>query len=291
MLRTKKIVLLTACFLLAGIAVFTVAGRNKGKGRQDVMLYFLSADKGTVTGYKKEFPAENNELLYKEVAESLIKGPKSKRYTAIMDKNTQLGGITSYDGNLTVDFSADYAQAGLLSFYAVIKTFSQLPEVKAVMVTAAGNDVLGRGFITGDEINLESDDDCAVTLHLYFADEEKQSLVGEYRKISILDTQPIEQYIVTELIRGPKIKGHIRLLPKNADMVSAETTDGTCYVNFKKSFSSKVSRELMIYSIVNSLTERRNIDCVQFLVDGKKSDTGGTPDISAPLYRNESLIR
>ena len=291
MLRTKKIVLLITVFVLAGIAVFTIANRNSSKDKTNVMLYFLSADKGSISGYEKEFAEEGNEALYMAVAESLIKGPKNKRYTALTDKNTELKSITNENGNLTVDFSGDYGKPELLSTYAIIKTFSQLPDVKAVMVTYKGFDLLGRGFITGDEINLESDNDCAVTVHLYFADEDKQKLVGEYRKISILDTQPIEQYIIAELIKGPKVKGHKRLLPKEADIVSAETTDGTCYVNFKKSFSSKELRELMIYSIVNSLTERNGIDCVQLLIDGKKSDNSGTPDISVPLYRNESLIK
>jgi spore germination protein GerM len=290
MLRTKKIILLITVFLLAGIAVFTIANRSNNRGRTDVVLYFLSADKSSISGYGKEFSEESNEALYKEVAENLIKGPKNKRYTALMDKNTELKSITNENGNLTVDFSGDYPDSELLSTYAVIKTFSQLPDVKSVMVKYNGLDVLGRGFISGDEINLESDDDCAVTVHLYFADEDKQKLVGEYRKINILDTQPIEQYIIAELIKGPKLKGLTRLLPKEADIVSAETTDGTCYVNFKKSFSSKASRELMIYSIVNSLTERTSVDCVQFLIDGKKSDNDGTPDISVPLYRNETLI-
>ena len=291
MLRTKKIVLLITVFILAGIAVFTIANKNKASGKIDVTLYFLSADKGSIKGYEKSFLTENNEALYKSVAESLIRGPKNSRFTAIIDKGTQIKGIVNNDGNLTVDFSEDYGKSDLLSTYAIVKTFSQLPDVKAVMITAGGKDVLGSGFIRGDEINLESDDDCAVTVHLYFADEDKQQLAGEYRKINILDTQPIEQYIIKELIKGPKIKGHIRLLPKDADIVSAETTDGTCYVNFKKSFSSKESRELMIYSIVNSLTERSSVDCVQFLIDGKKSDNAATPDISVPLYRNEGLIR
>lgn len=291
MLRTRKIVLLVTVFILAGITVFTIANKNKRNGKTDVTLYFLSADKGSIIGYEKAFLAENNDELYRSVAESLIKGPKSKRYTAVIDKNTQIKSIINNGGNLTVDFSGDYEKSDLLSTYAVVKTFSQLPDVKAVMITAGGRDVLESGFIKGDEINLESDDDCAQTVHLYFADEEKKELVGEYRKINILDTQPIEQYIIKELIKGPKIKGHIRLLPKEADVVSAETTDGTCYVNFKKRFSSKELRELMIYSIVNSLTEISGVDCVQFLIDGKKSDNMGTPDISVPLYRNEGIIR
>lgn len=290
MLRTKKTVLLITVFVLAGIAVFMVANKNKAGGKTEVTLYYLSADKGTIVGCKKDFSQNSSDELYKEVAESLLKGTANKKYTAIAEKDVELKNIKNDGGNLAVDFSAGYAKADILSTYAVIKTFSQLPDVKAVMVTVGGNDVLGRGYLSGDEINLESDDDCATTVILYFADEEKEKLVSEYRKINILDTQPIEQYIVTELVRGPKINGHKRLLPKNADIVSVETTDGTCYVNFKKSLASK-NQELMVYSIVNSLTQRNGVDCVQFLIDGKKSDNSGAFDISVPFYRNENLIK
>lgn len=290
MLRTKKIILLVTCFVLAGIAVFTIAHNSGGRDKQTVMLYFLSSDKGTVVGYEEEFSEENNELLYEAVAESLIKGPNGKRYTAVIDSDTELKSIKNEDGKLTVDFSRKFEKSELLAVYAVVKTFSQLPGVDAVKVTADGKDVLDCGFVASGDINLESDDDCALTVHLYFADEDKKMLVGEYRKINILDTQQIEQYIVAELIKGPKIKGHERLLPKNTEIVSVETTDGTCYVNFKKSVSSEASRELMIYSIVNSLTERSGIECVQFLVDGKKIDNSDSTGIAEPLYRNEKLI-
>jgi len=290
MLRTKKIILLVTCFLLAGIAVFAIAHNSGGKDKQLVTLYFLSADKSTITGYEEEFSEEDNGLLYKAVAESLIKGPKSNRYTAVIESDTELKSIKNEDGKLTVDFSKNFKKTELLAVYAVIKTFSQLPDVESVKVTADGKDILGCGFVASNDINLESDDDCALTVHLYFADEDKNKLVGEYRKINILDTQQIEQYIVAELIKGPNVKGHERLLPKNTEIVSVETTDGTCYVNFKKSVSSEASRELMIYSIVNSLTERSGVDCVQFLVDGKKIDGSDSPKIAEPLYRNEKLI-
>ena len=291
MLRTKKIVALIMVFVLAGVAVFTIANKNKNSGKTYVTLYFLNSTGSTVSEYKKAFSVTTDDELYKEVAESLIKGVKGKKYTALSDKGTEVKKIENDGGNLTIDFSQEYAKAELISTYAVIKTFSQLPGVNAVMVTVNGRDILGQGYITGDEINLESDDDCATTVVLYFADENKEKLVTEYRKINILDTQPIEQYILAELIRGPKIKGHTALLPKHTDIVSVETTEGICYVNFKKSLASKEQQELMIYSIVNSLTERGGVECVQFLIDGKKSDNAGAPDISAPLYRNESLIK
>ena len=126
MLRTKKIILLVTCFLLAGIVVFTIAHNSGGKDKQSVTLYFLSADKSTITGYEEEFSEEDTELLYKAVAESLIKGPKSNRYTAVMESDTELKSIKIEDGKLTVDFSKNFKKTERLAVYAVIKTFSQL---------------------------------------------------------------------------------------------------------------------------------------------------------------------
>ena len=294
--RTGKIVLFVTVFIIAGIVVFGITDREKKGNKNDVTLFFLSSDKSTVLECEKTINADDGQTFYDAVAEALIKGTPGKKYSALTDKSTEVLSIENQDGNLKIDFSEKYSEADLLATYAVIKTFSQFSDVNAVMVTCEGRDVLGRGFISGDEINLESDEDCATTIRLYFADKEKTGLVGEYRKISISDTQPVEQYIVNELSKGSKIDGHIRLLPSGADIVSVETTDGTCYVNFKQGFAekgspSKEAQMLMIYSIVNSLTERGGVENVQFLIDGKKGDKIGDTDISAPLYRNEAIIK
>ena len=49
MLRTKKIVLLVTVFVLAGVAVFTIASKNKAGRKTEVTLYYLNADKSTVS--------------------------------------------------------------------------------------------------------------------------------------------------------------------------------------------------------------------------------------------------
>lgn len=287
-------------FLVTATILFSVSNRDSEENVKEVSLYFLNRDSSAFAVVDKEFEVENDGELYKKVAEALMKGPTNKNYTAVVGKDVKLNRISNDGGRLTVDFSKEYEGTELLSTYAAIKTFSKLPNVRQVRITVGGMEITGSdgkplGFVTADEINTEWDDDCATGMRLYFANSSKDALVMEYRQINITDTQPIEQYIVTELIKGPKYKTSTRLLSQDTGILSVETTDGTCYVNFKQDFIDKNIASvdlgrLIIYSIVNSLTERDNISNVQFLIDGKKTEKFGDMNISELFVRNEDLI-
>ncbi len=296
----KKIIWLIMLFLVAGTVLFTVSGRNKTGDVKEVGIYFLSRDSSAFELVTKEISAKNNQEIYEKIADILIKGPSGNKYLPVIGKDVKLNSVKNDSGSLTVDFSKEYADADLISTYAVIKTFSRLAEVREVKVTVNGREIKKAdgeplGFVTGDYINTESDDDCATGIRLYFANAKKDALVMEYRKINITDTQPIEQYIVSELIKGPKGKEHERLLEQSTGILSVETTDGTCYVNFKQDFIDKNmaaqdKSRLIIYSVVNSLTERDNVKNVQFLIEGKKTEKFGDVNISELFERNEAFI-
>ena len=64
-------------------------------------------------------------------------------------------------------------------------------------------------------------------------------------------------------------------IPSGTKLVSVSTVDGTCYVNLDATFKNQdyaVKEEIVIYSIVNSLSEQSNISQVQISVNG---DTSG----------------
>lgn len=290
--KVRKIIFIVIILVLVIITIFKLIGKT---GRNDVTLYFFNTDGSSLLAKEQELDADKD-TYYEDVAKALIKGPSSKKYSPIMDKAITLKSINKAGDRLTVDFSSEYKDENCLTTYAVIKTFCTLPGINKVLVTANGKDVLGEGFISGDVINLESDEDCATTVTLYFLDEDSAKLVKEFRKINITDTRPVEEYIMAELIKGPKADENERLLSEDTGVTSVEVTDGTCYVNFRKDFESystldKDKQKLMIYSIVDSMTERDGIKNVQFLIDGKKADKLGNIDISGTLFRNENLIK
>jgi spore germination protein GerM len=105
----------------------------------------------------------------------------------------------------------------------------------------------------------------------------------------------LEKTVVSELIRGPVSNEYQRTIPSGAQLISVETTEGVCFVNFSGGFSFKSEEEKFVekaavYSVVNSLTRLPNIEKVQILIDGKKPENDTLQLYSTPLERNEEMI-
>lgn len=289
----KKNIIIAVVFVLLGVVAFALAGGGDDETKREVSLYFFDEGGYAIAPVETEISAVSDTELYEKVAKALIDGPTDKIHLPIMEKDVKLNYISFQNGNLAVDFSGEYPDDNLMCTYAVIKTFSRLSGVNTIQVTEngigiKGSDGVDLGFVAGDYISTESDEDTATTVRLYFANSDKSDLVLEYRKINIVDTKPVEQYVVSELIKGPKIKGNERLLASDTKVLSVETTDRICYVNFKEGFLEKNSdasggSKLVVDSIVKSLTGLNGVDSVQFLIDGKKSEKLGDTDISGIL--------
>lgn len=294
-MMNKKHIIISVVLVLLGIVIFALAGGNDNSAQKEISLYFLDEAGYTIKPFETEITAVSDTELYEKIAKALIDGPTDKKHLPIMDKEVKLNYINFTDGNLIVDFSKEYPEDNLMCTYAVIKTFSRLASVKNILVTEnskgiKGSDGVELGFVSGDYINTESDEDTATGVRLYFANSDKSELVMEYRKINIVDTKPVEQYVVSELIKGPKIKGNERLLASDTKVLSVETTDRICYVNFKEGFLEKNATsgsKLVVDSIVKSLTGLNNVDSVQFLIDGKKTEKIGDTDISGLFVKEE----
>ena len=153
------------------------------------------------------------------------------------------------------------------------------------------------GYLSDRDINLPSDTYTSETrtVTLYFPKKDSQTLVKELRTIKVTDQQPIARYIINELIKGPGNENMTSALSPDTVLLSVETSDNICFVNFKSSFLDKNSgsaekEKLAIYAIVDSLTELDTIDRVQFLMDGKKVDAFGNINIGSMFGRDESVI-
>lgn len=121
-------------------------------------------------------------------------------------------------------------------------------------------------------------------------------LVEEERTIITKDMH-IESEIIQELIKGPRNKTLISPIPKNTQVISAETIDGVCYLNLSKEFikNSKwdtLGEPLIIWAIVNSLSQLDYVQRVQFLIEGKKVGfIGEDYSFEDPFIPNEELIK
>ena len=110
---------------------------------------------------------------------------------------------------------------------------------------------------------------------LYFLSQDGTSLVPEKRSIK-KGPERLEELVVSELIKGPVQSGHIAIIPPSVKLLSVTSSDNIAFIDLSQDFlpvdkESPDKRALMIYSIVNTLTELDGIDKVQFLIEGKKA--------------------
>lgn len=132
------------------------------------------------------------------------------------------------------------------------------------------------------------------TFKLYFTKNGK--LVEENRLVATED-MIFEKVIVDELMKGPRNKTFIATITQNSKLISIETIDKICYVNFSKEYTEgikweELGEEIVVWSLVNSLTQLDYIQKVQILVEGEKIDFSHKEySIIQPFSRNEDIIQ
>ncbi|MDI7247316.1 MAG: GerMN domain-containing protein [Bacillota bacterium] len=100
------------------------------------------------------------------------------------------------------------------------------------------------------------------------------------------------------LAKGPAPEtGLERLIPEGTRVLGVSTSGDLATADFSSEIRTRFpggsrTEELLVWSIVNTLTEFPGIARVQILVDGKREESiGGHVGIDAPLERNPGLIR
>jgi len=141
-----------------------------------------------------------------------------------------------------------------------------------------------------------------VKIITYFVSEDLSKLEGEVRYMEIEEAkQSIENIataIVTELLKGPSqdFSGK-RVIPEGTKLLEPVKITGTlATVNLSVEFIDNSSDErknveMSIYSMINSVTEIKELDRVKILIDGMEITTlKGIVDMSMPFKRNKDLI-
>jgi Spore germination protein len=139
-------------------------------------------------------------------------------------------------------------------------------------------------------------------VRLYFANEDNTKLMLEIKYIPVSDikqsTGHLASVIVNELINGPtKDSGNKAVIPTGTKLRSTVVVkDGVATVDLSKEFKSKHpggkdAEKMTIFSIVNSLTELKDIQKVKFTIVGKtEKEYMGNYQFDVPFTRSASLI-
>jgi hypothetical protein len=133
----------------------------------------------------------------------------------------------------------------------------------------------------------------AKTVVMYFADSTGKFLVKEQRTLP--KTTSVAKETVNEWLKGPAVKGATvqGLVPTTTLLRGIVLKENTVIVDLSKDFlqsNTKVSKEVALYGLVNTLTQFSTIKQVQIRIEGTPLTKYGTIDTTT-LLNKASLVK
>lgn len=297
------LVFLTVCLFIGGCGKHDSAD-IKGQ-------YLLFSDKQGLSLSPVEWePSEPEGTVRTKVEEALqaMKEPKKEEDVVSVfpaDLTVQIKSLK--EGKLDLAFGRGYRNLSkkdeLLLRAAVVQSLVQIEGVSRVRFLVDGvslteEDGTEIGYMRADDFvqNIGSALDSyeKTSLTLYFADAREQKLKAENVDVRYNRNTSVQKLIVEQLLKGPRSDDCRGTLPPDTLLLGVSLRDGICYVNFDEGFLSQgytVEPALVIYSIVNSLTEEDEVQMVQISVNGE-SDVKfqNVIDLSKPFVRNMDMV-
>ncbi len=309
-MKYKNLFMPAAALIILAVVILTVTfcTGDGAKNRYDAALYFYNEQETAIEAENRTIHYTDRPELAERIVGELIKGPESARSRRVIPSDAKLISVSGVeDGEVIVNFSKEFctgdAKNDILAVYSVVKSLCAVRGVNSVKVVADGADILAEdgsiiGFLTDQDINLSTDtyNSEMREVTLYFPSNESGGLGREIRSIRVTDQQPLAQYVINELIKGPQTEGLYASMSGETKIHSVEIMNGICFVNFTESFIEKNAgsaeqERLTIASIADSLTELENIDRVQLLINGMRVNDFGSINIFGMFTRDESVIK
>lgn len=260
-------------------------------------IEYLNKEKSRIVEVPYEPKASDTDGMIREFLAVLCSDSDNVEYRKPIPGDVE---VTSYslDGVLlTLHFDADYSKMNaveeVLCRAAVVRTMTQIEGVDCVAfyigdapLTDAKGNLVGsmnqESFIENPGEQINSIENTSLTL--YFSNENGDGLVKEVREeVYYSSNISVEKLIMEQLLEGPVTPGAKSAIPVGTKLVTVSVVDGVCYVSLDEAFKNqdyKVNEAIVMYSIVDSLTEVPTINKVQISVNG---DTSGA-------YRDNFLL-
>lgn len=129
-------------------------------------------------------------------------------------------------------------------------------------------------------------------ISLYFPDSTGKALVKEERTFP--KTLSLARETVNQWLRGPAVQGSTQAAvdPKTT-LIDIAVKDGVATVDLSREFTQvygKISQEVAVYGLVNTLTQFPTVREVKLRIEGKALAKLGTLDLTKLSYR-ESLVK
>lgn len=308
----KYVALAVFAFCIVSAIFIYTKNVKMAEGTDSFNMYYINMNTNTLEIEKRAINSVSDQkLMFNTVVEEYFAGSKNTNLGLSLPKEFKVNDKRYSDSTAYIDLSGSYndmpANLRILSMGSLVYTLTDLSFINNVCISIEGIPMMDRNnekiavlnrdvVMNNPTVNPEKTKWQVV--YLYFANQDGSKLVCQQRGMEVKQSQSLEYQIVEQLINGPDNSSGANLqqtVPSDTKIKDIKTEEETCYVNLSRDFIKKkgsIAENIIIYSIVNSLTELDTVNKVQFLIEGEKiNEYNGDLDFSKPFGRNTDLIK
>lgn len=244
----------------------------------EIKLYYSNLDNSNINWITRPIEYMNTHEKYINTLKALFNGPYSSDANRSINVKTQILSVKVRDKILTVDLSKDFINetddlTKIISTMTITNTILQFKEIMGVRINIEGKEHISPdGKPYGLLKEYELDKSKKITTTIYLPDINSKKLV-KIKKVIILS----HGEIMGEKILNFMIKEKSLNILKSTTIKKYKEDKGILNIDFSNDFYkvntlSDENKKMVIYSIVNTLTELENISNINIYVEGKKYD-------------------
>ena len=308
-----KFIKFFSCLLFLSI-IISVTGCNTKKQENLVdeenyyKIYYVNNSEDKLVSedyYAKE--VDTDKLVHELIGE-LTNIPDGITLKKPIPDEVKIKDIRRKHDVLTINFSETYKQLSgiseILRRACVVKTLCQIDGISKVEYNIENQPLMYSetnpvGAMSGDDFIDNTGGETTyyqnVQVSLYYTNADGRKLYQPRHNVEFDGTISIEELVIRQLLSGPLEDDKLApVLPAGTKINKVNFKDGICYVDFSKEFlegRDGVSDDVIVYSVVNSLTDIGSVTKVQLWIDGKTlSSYRETIPIDLPLERKFDII-
>ncbi|MDR2167322.1 MAG: GerMN domain-containing protein [Clostridiales bacterium] len=281
-------------------------------GVESIMLdfHFPTADLGGWGHEARQIELTDEGAMIRAVLSGLVEGPAQAEFAASIPSGLSILSIEFAEAAARVDisFPEDFhelpSSERIILIGSMVYTLTGLEFVDNLRFFV-DEEPLFEPYVLRNRANtaltVDAPEPIPEIFTLYFPNDQMTGLVAEQRSIPIdVLVGYREEFIVQALIDGPTTPGLSPALPANTNFNSVRrAVVDLVFVDFTADFitnfgGGSLAEQMMIYSLVNTLTEISGVRLVQIFIEGQPIHDDGQStfhmDLSQPIVRNEALI-
>ncbi len=246
------------------------------------------------------YPVSEDADRLHEALKLLTEDPKSEELVSALPSTVHISSYSLSEGKLDIYLTGGYSSLNTvdknIARCCLVMTLCSLKEVDYVNIYQEA--ALLEARLTPSMMIIENNyaSEYEQEITLYFPDAAYSTLYAEKRQRTVASSRPLAEYVIDELLKGTKNSDRNQALPEGTRLLFVSIEAGLCTVDFSKEFYinrplRSAAERLMLFSVINTLTELEDITHVQFKVEGEKLTSYTYMDISEPFERAEEFIR